>query len=220
MSQPAPVEPGSTVEVVMLSPAVGGYLRTWRDAGTQLWAVEDPQLLTERQFRAQLARTVTSRGRYAEVGMLARAEGVLFLPDRVPTSGETSGVFTHLTPADPADVEVGEVRGELARSVVTALVVALQQGTDLVLAPGGWETPETPYVAFHSDDDGASLVVETAPQPEGIQAWENYLQPGQPGCGVRLEVGDNTLVWAAIMATEAFLSWGLAPWDVTMTTGR
>lgn len=218
-----PVAAGSTVVPAMLSPVISGLVRTWTDTGTALWRLEDPALLSQRQFRGALARTMTTRGRYAEVGMLSAKQGALFLPER-PHSGQdgaqATGTFAALTPAEPPLATPGEVRDEFARSVVTALVVALQSQTDLVLAPGGWDTPDTPYVAFYSDDDAASLVVETAPQPQGIPAWSDYLQPNQPGCGVRLEIGDNTLVWAAILATEAFVSWDVAPWDVTFTTGR
>ena len=52
------LQPGEILETAMLSPCVGGLVRTWTDAESRLWSVPDPTSLQSYLGRGLIARTL------------------------------------------------------------------------------------------------------------------------------------------------------------------
>ncbi len=57
--QEFPLGPGDSAEIAMLSPCVGGQIRTWTNSGTsRLWQVSEPDVLRSLQGTGHIARTL------------------------------------------------------------------------------------------------------------------------------------------------------------------
>jgi hypothetical protein len=65
------IEVGATLDAAMLSPCVGGVIRTWTTSDARLWTVADPTPLSGLMGQGILARTLREERRYREVGLLS-----------------------------------------------------------------------------------------------------------------------------------------------------
>ena len=83
----AGIEVGDTLDTAMLSPCVGGLVRTWTDGGSRLWGVDDPAALASMMGRGIIARTPREDRRFREVGLLNERTGTLLLQSRWPKAG-------------------------------------------------------------------------------------------------------------------------------------
>jgi hypothetical protein len=78
------IEAGATLETAMLSPCVGGFVRTWTEYESRLWSVADPDALSSVMGEGILARTLREERRFREVGLLHEPSGTLLLQPRRP----------------------------------------------------------------------------------------------------------------------------------------
>ena len=83
----AGIEVGDTLDPVMLSPCVGGLVRTWHsDGSSRLWGVTDPSNLVSVMGRGVIARTLREERRYREAALLNERTSTLLLQPRRPTA--------------------------------------------------------------------------------------------------------------------------------------
>lgn len=76
------VRPGMTLTTAMLSPVVGGLVRTWTDTGTRLWSVELQAELASVVGRGFTGRTPMPDERFRDVGLLHEESGALVVQYR------------------------------------------------------------------------------------------------------------------------------------------
>ena len=220
----AGIDVGETLDPVMLSPCVGGLVRTWQgDGRSRLWGVTDPSSLVSLMGRGIIARTLREERRYREAALLNERTGTLILQPRRPTTtpdgtlefaGQTV-LLTEpgaLTSSPWADLK--ELLGQAVRYTVE---------TDglLVVELGGWDAPPDPYCLFLvMHDRGEVSVVETAPAPNGAKFWQQHIRPGAAGATMAAPASANTLDVAPILMIDACATWGVEPWDLTLTYGN
>lgn len=219
-----PLQAGNTLTVAMLSPCVGGLLRTWTDTGpSQLWSVPDANDLRALQGTGVVSRTVREQSRYREAGLLNAGSGTLILQERFPAQSEDGSlavgarVFRLEQPREPTTSPIEEFR----KAFCQAIQHCVRTGEFLVVETGGWDAPHEPYCFFMvtAGDDGPVNVIETAPQPLGSIVWAPQCIPGQTGATVQAPSTRETLDTAAPFMMEAIGTWGLAPWDLAFTFG-
>lgn len=87
---PRGVEPGATMTTAMLSPVLGGLIRTWTHDGPALWSVDDPDRLSEIIGRGLIARTPVPDDRFREAAYLNADAGTLIVQSRYAAGGEQS----------------------------------------------------------------------------------------------------------------------------------
>lgn len=216
---------GDTLTTAMLSPCVGGLVRTWTDTGAStLWSVSEADYLHDLQGTAQLSRTSQGEGRFREVSLLSADGSTLSLMSRFPQESADGtlafdGSLLTLGPAGPP----GESTFEDFRSLLDRAVRrTLQTDEYLVVEKGGWETPDEPYCLFVAimDDDGAAFgVIETAPAPHGSKIWPPHIEVGAPGATLRAPLKEGSVGVAAGIMIDAIATWGLMPWDLALTFG-
>ncbi|HEY5856025.1 MAG TPA: hypothetical protein VIW24_18790 [Aldersonia sp.] len=73
------IQVGTMLTVAMLSPVVGGVVRTWTDDGSALWQVDDPDGLRACLGAGAIARTPVPADRFREVAMLGADTGTLLV---------------------------------------------------------------------------------------------------------------------------------------------
>lgn len=223
MSDPLPFGVGATLSPAMLSPCVGGLVRTWTSEGANLWRVDGDRLALA-MGQGWIARTLRERDRYREVGLLHEESGTLLLqprfPDRVSESGWAfEETLVRLLPAgDPTPTVAQDFRDLLGRAVD---FTAASDGF-LVLERGGWDAPIEPYCLFTVlGEPGAEMsLIETAPPPVGARHWTRHIGPGTTGATVRAPATAEAIEVAPILILDACSSWGLSPWDLALTYGR
>ncbi|MGH3473651.1 MAG: hypothetical protein ACRDOT_01910, partial [Aeromicrobium sp.] len=133
------LEPGTVLTTAVLGPCVGGVVRTWTDAGSRLWAPEDPAALRELMGRGLLARTMIGPDRYREVGLLDDASGSLAVVPRFPSSTDADGVALDgrvlaLQEAVPATEAATD---EFLQYLDGAMAHAAESGEQLIVEQGG-----------------------------------------------------------------------------------
>ena len=60
------LRPGTVLTTAVLSPCVGGLVRTWTDSGSQLGSLEDPAALRRLMGHGALARSPVGPDRFRE----------------------------------------------------------------------------------------------------------------------------------------------------------
>ncbi len=201
------VEVGDTLDPVMLSPCVGGLVRTWAGSGdSRLWAVADPSSLASRMGRGILARTLREEGRYREAALLNERSGTLLLQPRRPTAApdgtlQSTVRSVQLTePGPPTSspwTDLRELLGQAVRHTVE---------TDglLLVELGGWDAPPEPYCLFLVvHDQGDVSVVETAPAPSAAELWRQHVRPGAAGATMAAPASAGTLGAAPALIVDA-----------------
>lgn len=224
MSDTFPLNEGDTLVVAQLSPCLGGLIRTWTsEDGSQLWSLPDPTWLAEHQGTGTIARTLREDRRYREVAMLSRETGALLVQPRFPDKVESdtlqmqAQVLQLAPPAEPADTAAHDLSALLTR----ATRHCFSSGEFLVVEHGGWDAPQTPFCLFAVlDDNGSPLItIETSPPPNGSEAWDPHIHPGNETAGLRAPATPETLEVAPFLMIEAIARWGVAPWDLALTFG-
>ncbi|HEY3335044.1 MAG TPA: hypothetical protein VGK16_07370 [Candidatus Limnocylindrales bacterium] len=221
---PAPgVEVGDTLEAVMLSPCVGGLVRTWTGNGdSRLWGVADPSSLASRMGRGFIARTLREERRYREVALLNERTATLLLQPRRPTAapdGTLQSTVPSLQLTEPIAptsspwMDLKELLGQAVRYTVE---------TDglLVVELGGWDAPLEPYCLFLvTHDQGEVSLIETAPAPSGAKLWQEHIQPGAVGATMAAPASAKTIDVVPMLIIDACATWGVEPWDLALTYG-
>jgi hypothetical protein len=218
------VEVGDIASTVMLSPCVGGLLRTWDESnGTALWSVPDADFLLSRQGTGLLGRSLREEGRFVESGLSVPNRQTLMLRGRFPTqnddgSMQLDGSMVKLEPAAaPTESAIDDFRTLLSQ----AIRHCISSGEFLVVEKGGWDVPTEPYCLFIAvAEDGHRVnVIETAPQPVASEIWAPHSIPGQAGATLRALMTQETIDVAPLVMIEAIATWGLEPWDLALVFG-
>jgi hypothetical protein len=217
------IEPGDTLETVMLSPCVGGLVRTWSDQESKLWSVADAPSLLSSMGRGVLARTLREDRRFREVALLHRPSGTLLLQPRFPTATSegtlesTVPALQLIEPSAPTSspwLDLEELLGQAVHHTVDVDGV-------LLVELGGWDAPLEPYCLFLvTHDEGQMSVVEAAPAPLGAELWQQHVQPGAAGATMSAPATEQTLAVVPTLIIDACATWGLQPWDLAITYGE
>ena len=219
-----PVEVGDIASTVMLSPCVGGLLRTWDESNdATLWSVPDADSLLSRQGTGLLGRSLREEGRFIESGLLVPNRQALMLRGRFPSqadddSMQLDGSMLRLEPAvTPNQSAIDDFRTLLSQ----AIRHCISSGEFLVVEKGGWDAPTEPYCLFIAvAEDGHRVnVIETAPQPLASEIWAPHSIPGQAGAKLRAPMTQETIDVAPLVMIESIATWGLQPWDLALVFG-
>lgn len=222
--QDFPLDPGDTTEVAMLSPCVGGQLRTWTDTGpSRLWQVSEPHALHSLQGTGYIARTLREERRFREVALLCEEKGALMIqprfPRRVGDDLNFDATMLNLKPAREAQESVFVDFHSLLAQSVRHTVAA---NGFLVVEKGGWDAPNEPYCMFiltATDDDNTISVIETAPQPSESELWAPHNIPGLAGATMQAPASEETIGAVPMIMMSAISTWGIQPWDLALTFG-
>jgi hypothetical protein len=217
------IEPGEILETAMLSPCVGGLVRTWTDRGSRLWGVADPSTLASSMGRGVIARTLREERRFREVALLHERTGTLLLQPRRPTP-TSEGTFEATVPSVQL-TPPGAVTSSPWADLETVLGQAVRHTVEvdglMVVEQGGWDAPIEPYCLFLVvHDHGDVSVVESAPAPNGAKLWQPSLRPGAAGATMSAPATDATLGVVPALIVDACATWGLEPWDLAITYGN
>lgn len=207
----------------MLSPCVGGQLRTWTDTGpSRLWQVSEPDALHSIQGTGHIARTLREERRFREVALLCEEKGTLMIRPRFPRQVgddlEFDATMLNLAPA-------GEVQESVFVDFHALLAQAVRHAVAtngfLVVEKGGWDAPDEPYCLFMltTDDDNKISVIETAPQPRESELWAPHNIPGLAGATLQAPASEGTIDAVPMIMMNAIGTWGLQPWDLALTFG-
>jgi len=216
------VEPGGILDTAMLSPCVGGLVRTWTNDASRLWGVADPSTLSPAMGQGLIARTLREEGRFREVALLHERTGTLLLQTRRPTATADGDLqfeapTVQLTepgaPTSSAWADLKELLGQAVRYTI-------QVDGFLVVERGGWDAPPEPYCIFLVLHEPSEMsVVEAAPAPIGARLWEQSLRPGAAGATMSAPATDQTFAVVSVLMVDACATWGLQPWDLVLTYG-
>ncbi|MDH6194433.1 hypothetical protein M2272_001062 [Mycobacterium frederiksbergense] len=224
MSDSFPLKPGETTTVAMLSPCVGGLVRTWTDSGpSRLWSVRDADYLQSMQATGTIARTLREEDRFREVGLLSEDTGTLMLRSRYPLETDDDRIqyeasVIDLQPArEPAEAADDDMLSLLAQ----AIEYALTNNEFLVVEKGGWDAPTEPFCLFIVIPDGEGFVsiIETAPEPYDSHIWAGHIVAGEPCTTLSAPASTDTIQTAPLIMLDAIATWGLQPWDLALTFG-
>jgi hypothetical protein len=215
---------GATLTTAMLSPCVGGLVRTWiEDDVSRLWRVANPSTLSSVMGQGIIARTLTEERRFREVGLLHEPSGTLLLPARSGTKApdgslQVAGDPVQLTepgvPTPSAWSDFKELLGKAVRFTV-------EVDGFLVVERGGWDAPHEPYCLFLVvHERGEMSVLETAPAPTRSRLWEQSLRPGAAGATLSGAASEQSLGVVPTLMIEACATWGIEPWDLALTYGK
>src|SRR5699024_2328906 len=143
------VRPGMILATAMLSPVVGGLVRTWSDTKSRLWSVESQADFESVVGRGFTGRTPMPDERFREVAMVDDEARALVVQYRVAADldyiGFASAKYFQLRepsalPDDPWE--------KLTEFLVGAVEWATWRGQFFVAELGGWDAPEDPYCLF------------------------------------------------------------------------
>jgi hypothetical protein len=231
----------TVVVSVELSPVAGGLLRTWSDAGSQLWQVWGGDVLADMMGRGQLARTEVEPRRFREVGLLEQPSestsggtGRLLLPARwqpssadAPEELELVGDPLHLSPVADADLsaDVNELWPALVAHLSEVCVEAAERGEILLLERRAIAHEPWPYALFAvaNGDDGSwisHLEVSPAPEPE-TPGWEQAARgrnaDGTDGASMSAPTSFEAVRGAGFLLAVAAAAWAATPQDLVIT---
>jgi hypothetical protein len=216
------VEPGDILETAMLSPCVGGLMRTWTNERSRLWGVADPSTLSPVMGQGIIARTLREERRFREVALLNERTGTLLLQPRRPTAAPDGSFLSEarevqLTgPGAPTSSPWSDFKELLGQAVRYTVAV----DGFLLVERGGWNAPPEPFCLFLIvHEQGEMSVVEAAPAPIGARFWESSIQPGAAGATMSTSATDETLAVVPLLIIDACATWGLEPWDLALTYG-
>ncbi len=170
------VERGDTLEAAMLSPCVGGLVRTWTNAGSRLWGVADPLGLSSVMGQGLIARTLREERRFREVALLNERTGTLLAQPRKLTATpdgdlQSEARAVQLTepgaPTSSVWSDLKEVFGQAVRYTVAV-------DGFLVVEQGGWDAPPEPYCLFLVvHDQGEMRVLNRTDFDGDSSSWRN-----------------------------------------------
>lgn len=220
-----PVEAGDIASTAMLSPCVGGLMRTWTESGaTQLWSVPNAEFLLANQGTGVLSRTCRTEGTFQEAGMLVEGRHTLMLRQRFPSKQDADGTMSipgYMISLEPPREPAESAFDDFIQLLTQAMTHAQAAGEALIVAIGGWEPPPGPYCLFmETEQQGVRMNnFQTAPPPEGSEwLWSSAgaLVEGSRAT-LRLPAGPQTLEQGPWLMMDAIYRWGLAPWDLTLS---
>lgn len=214
---------GDVASTAMLSPRVGGLIRTWTESGsTCLWSVPSADFVLASQGVGVLGRTSKAEGSFQEAGMLVADRQILMLRQRFPTARDADG-NAHI----PGYVINLEPTSEPSEPVVDEFMRLLQQAIEhvrvadeaLVVERGGWDRQSGPYCLFvELEQEGVRInSIQTAPQPVGSSIWSPHNVPGESRTTLKLLAGSETVSQGPWVMLDAIHRWGLTPWDLTLS---
>lgn len=217
------VEVGDVASTVILSPCVGGLMRTWTESGsTHLWSVPSAEFFLANQGVGVLGRTSRKEGSFQESGMLVEDRQALMLRQRFPTEQDADGNMR--IPGYMVNLELAR---EPSESVADDFVQLLTQAMGhvqtaeeaLVVELGGWGTQPGPYCLFVETEQRGVRInsFQTAPQPIDSPRWSPHNVPGESRTTLTLPAGNETLEQGPWLMLDAIHRWGLTPWDLTLT---
>lgn len=220
----ADLEPGETLVTAMLSPCIGGLVRTWTEHATRLWGVAEPGALMSLMGRGLVARTVREEHRFREVGLLHEPSGLLMVQSRFPDRSDEGSLEVEgrslklIEPGPPSASTLADLQALLATAVHHTIAV----GGFLVVELGGWEPPDVPYCLFTLApvDDGLVSIVEAAPPPVGAALWHERIESGAAGATLSAPATEQNVAAVPTLIADALSTWGVAPWDIALTYGR
>lgn len=219
MTGDLPLHAGSILTTAMLSPVVGGHVRTWTDDVSRVWEVEEPERLADSLGRGMVARTEVEAHRYREVGLLD-ATGVLLLPERRLRDGDAPARAHRLRPVQAAP-DVRDQWRDLSTWLGEAALASARRGEFLVVELGGWEHHPHPYALFVcTGRDGAwRSHLEVAPAPvQGRPPWPEP-PPDPAGATLTGPADTGTIAAAGLALTAALAEWPCTPLDLAVTYG-
>ena len=162
----------TNLEPVLISPVVGGKIRTWSEDETRLWSVDDP---------AALGAPVGTRSRspYDPAGQQVPRGCVSGYPDPGPhCAAALRFPGQHCTCRTvQAHRGIGPDGRRLGRSRVDPRVgrdlSAAGRGEFWLAELGGWDSPHEPNCLFTTVDESglANAVMEATPAPVGTGVW-------------------------------------------------
>lgn len=224
MSEEFPVKLGESATIAQLSLCVGGLIQTWTDSGPpRLWSVPDPDYLRGLQGTGTIARTLRKERRFREVGFLQEETGALIIQSRFPTPTDdgTLQVGAQVVSLGPASDANGSLYDDVRSLFTQAINHALRNSEFVVVELGGWDAPSEPFCLFiviPQGDDFVSIV-ETAPAPHDSEIWRPHIVPGQPSTTLSAPASRATIEVAPMIMMDAISTWGVRPWDLTLTFG-
>ena len=207
----------------MLSPCVGGLVRTWTDTGSRLWGVADPSGLSSMMGRGIIARTLREERRFREVGLLNERTGVLLVQSRLPavtSDGALESTVPSVQLTEPG-APTSSLWSDLKELLGQAVRYTVEVDGFLVVERGGWEAPLEPFCLFLvTHDQDQTSVVECAPAPVGAKLWQQHIRPGAAGATMSAPATDRTLDVVSVLIVDACSTWGVEPWDPAITYGN
>jgi len=184
MTGDVPLEPGAVLTTAVLGPCVGGVVRTWTEAGSQLWTPTDAAALGELMGRGLLARTSVGPDRYREVGLLDAASGALALVPRFPSSTDADGVTLdgRVMLLREAGAGTDAAMEDFLAYLGAATDHAAESGERLIVEKGGSASPSEPscHVVGHA------AAAADAIASWGVGPWDVVLtiwSPSDPSAG-------------------------------------
>lgn len=224
MKREFPLRAGDTAALAMLSPCIGGVVRTWTDSGARLWQLPPQSYLHGAQGTGAIARTVLDDHGLREIAWLCEQSGRLIVQSQLPVHTDDGhlrldGDVLVLRPADePGGTGYDEFEGLLARAVRHAVA----NDEMLVVELGGWDAPTEPFCQFALSGGGADRVsvIETSPLPMDSAFWLPHLPESGESAVLTAPATGNSIGVAPFVMMEAILGWGVRPWDLAFTFVR
>lgn len=209
----------TNLEPVLISPVVGGMIRTWSEDETRLWSVDDPAALGALLGRGLVARTTLPDNKFREVAFLDTQTQALTVQPRFasPDSTALAAPFK-LTEASAPTSDAWE---DLESVLASVAISAAGRGEFWLAELGGWDAPHEPNCLFTTVDESglANAVMEATPAPAGTGVWPE-VPSGQTGVSVSAPASQDTIEAAGIFAVSAIETWGVNPWDINLTFGK
>ncbi len=221
------LKPGQTLETALLSPVVEGHVRGWVKGDSVVWRLDDPERARRLLGRGVVARTSIERGRFREVGLVARSAGTLLLPSRLHTESAAPDQALAGAQAIPiaekpsAPQTSAAAWAELCEWLRAVLPEAVARGEFVVIERGGWEPHPEPF-AFAMCAPGPRgwmSHVEAAPPPGEGSLWPRVSQRDQKGQTVSAPASIENLRGAAALLVDAVAHWAASPLDIAVTFG-
>ncbi len=155
----------TNLEPVLISPVVGGKIRTWSEDETRLWSVDDPAALGALLGRGLVARTTLPDNKFREVAFLDTQTQALTVQPRFasPDSTALAAPFK-LTEASAPTADAWE---DLESTLASVAISAAGRGEFWLAELGGWDSPHEPNCLFTTVDESglANAVMEPPPRP-------------------------------------------------------
>lgn len=220
-----PVDVGDVAATVMLSPCVGGLMRTWTETGsTQLWSVASAEFLLANQGTGVLARCSRKEGTFQEAGMLVEDRHTLMLRQRFPSEQGADGSMSipgYLVNLEPPREPAESVVDDFIQLLTQAMTHAQAASEVLIVEIGGWDQQPGPYCMFaETEHQGVPInSFQTAPPPEGsgwLWSSDGVVIEGLRAT-LRLPAGQQTLEQGPWLMMDAIYRWGVPMWDLTLT---
>jgi hypothetical protein len=211
---------GSTnLEPVLISPVVGGMIRTWSEDETRLWSVDDPAALGALLGQGLVARTALPDNKFREVAFLNPQTQALTVQPRFASQDSTALAAPFELTA--ATAPTGGAWEDLEAVLASIAISAAGRGEFWLAELGGWESPHEPNCLFTTVDESglANAVMEATPAPVGTGVWPE-VSHGQAGVSVSAPASQDTIEAAGIFAVSAIETWGVTPWDINLTFGK